>query len=273
MKNKNLLIISLLILIIILGSYILFNKQKTKNIVENINTSTTTANKLALCSNQYYETEYDEYGKIVIKDAWGSEKIECSPEELEPQPVVGISLCNVKRRSFRYSAGLECLQKLELPWHNTVSYVEDEDIPILSEFKNLEYFSSQECYENLFKVLCGLKKLKSINTNCDINSEDSHFLSILPSLETLFARTYDGHIDFNDIPLSIKEITLDEFDGFSAEVEDNIKNIDKLSSLTNLESFTWYHHCCDGLGYCQCPEEFKSILLEIVKHSSSIKRL
>ena len=63
MKTKNLIIISLLILIVGLGSYAIFNKQKRSIVIE-----TTTTTKLALCSNQYYETEYDEDGKIVIKN-------------------------------------------------------------------------------------------------------------------------------------------------------------------------------------------------------------
>jgi uncharacterized membrane-anchored protein len=55
MKTKNLIILSLLILIIGLGSYAIFNKQKKGIVTE---TTTTVTTKLALCSNEYFQTEY-----------------------------------------------------------------------------------------------------------------------------------------------------------------------------------------------------------------------
>jgi len=65
MKTKNLLMFSLLILIIGLGSYMVFNQQKNNDTTK---TTTTTTTKLALCSNKYYETQYDKDGKIIIKN-------------------------------------------------------------------------------------------------------------------------------------------------------------------------------------------------------------
>jgi hypothetical protein len=68
MKTKNLIIFFLLILIVILGSCIILNKQKNNvNVETTIVTKYIDKNNLELCSNKYYETEYNEEGRIRIK--------------------------------------------------------------------------------------------------------------------------------------------------------------------------------------------------------------
>jgi hypothetical protein len=231
----------------------------------------TNTTKLALCSNEYYETEYDENGIIIVKDWGNSPKIKCSPEETENSPSGG-SVCAFKMNTLDNLIGLKCLQKLVLPWSTTVEYVTEKDIPILLEFKNLEDFTNGDCYSNLFITLSKLKNLKHISTDCSIYSKDANLLATLPKLETLQIRTYNGTLDFNYIPRSIRKLDLYEFNGFV----DNIKNINNISNLVYLESFSW-----DGV--CQyndkkpqkfeCPEELKQIFLQIIKLSPSIKEI
>jgi len=115
MKTKNLIILSSLILIVVLGSYIIFNKQK-----KSITTETTTITKLALCSNEYFQTEYNKNGKIVIKDfpyrlVDNSPMAQCKPDENEE---VGADFstirCFIKGLSLSNISNLICIQELEL---------------------------------------------------------------------------------------------------------------------------------------------------------------
>jgi len=57
-------------------------------------------------------------------------------------PLSGESLCDIKRKDVKTISGLKCIQKLSLPGRNVAAYYNDEDLTILSQFENLEYFES-----------------------------------------------------------------------------------------------------------------------------------
>jgi hypothetical protein len=115
MKTKNLITLPLLILIIGLGSYAILNKQKKSIIME-----TTTTTKLALCSNEYFQTEYNENGKIIIKDfpyrlIDNSSTTQCKTNENE-EAGTGFNTirCFIKGLSLSNISNLTCIQELEL---------------------------------------------------------------------------------------------------------------------------------------------------------------
>lgn len=133
MKNKNLIILAVSILIIALVIYTIINKKKNNIIVETSSTTTTT--KLALCSNEYYKTKYDEDGKIIIKDfpyyeIYGYNEdsedasptiYKCNDNEISEDMVKGCDpyLCKGKRcyavePALHHISDLTCVQKLEL---------------------------------------------------------------------------------------------------------------------------------------------------------------
>lgn len=263
MKTKNLISLSLLILIIVLGSYIIFNKQKKTAITE---TTTTVTTKLALCSNEYYDTEYDEEGKIVVKDLWNSNKIECSEQELESLPATGGNLCEIKRKDIKTISGLKCIQKLSLPGSNVATYYNDEDLLLLSQFENLEYFESEwgTC-KNIFVILSNLKHLKSILTSCVI--KNTSFLKNLPNLEYLYLTLWEAdvqEINFKDIPLSIKELSFYDYDNGNYK----ITNSNQIINLINLEKFTWTSSCFDD---DVCSNNLKNLFYQVIELAPSIK--
>jgi hypothetical protein len=174
MKTKNLIVFSLLILIIVLGSYMTLNKQG-KNLI----TETTTTTKLALCSNEYFQTEYatqgtflNDYkvdGKIVIKDFPYREIADnenckeneipesristggCCPEEGEDNVT---KLCYYKNLSLKNISDLSCVQRIKLS--GIVSpdignygvyncFFENDDLNYLSNMTNLEEITFDGC--------------------------------------------------------------------------------------------------------------------------------
>ncbi len=276
MKNKNLLIVSLLVAIIVLGGYIIYIKTKPKNlIVNNIITTTINTTKLALCSNQYYDTEYNKDGKITIKNFGASERIECSPEELESLPPSGGNRCSNIRFDIKYILDLTCLQSLNYPGSNVTTYLNDPDISLLAGFKNLEYFFSyyNSC-KNLYKTLSNLKKLKSIDTDCSLENTD--VLLNWPNLEFLHASLQEDNvqeINFNDIPSSIRELSFTEL-SYGDKSNYKITNIDQIANLVNLEKFAWWYPCHNSgndSSSCEASENIKSLILQVVKLAPSIK--
>jgi len=167
MKNKKLLIISLLILIIILSSYVIFKKQKG-NIVTNT-TITTNTTKLTLCSNEYYNTEYNKDGKIVIKDfPYRSIKKGEHCQDFEIMATL----------PFRFSGVImseEDRKDLENEYH--ICYPRDLS---LSKISNLS------CVQEI--TLSGMPIVGDMNeqvTNCFFANDDINQLSHLTNLEKI----------------------------------------------------------------------------------------
>ena len=202
MKTKNLIIISLLILIVGLGSYAIFNKQKRSIVIE-----TTTTTKLALCSNQYYETEYDEDGKIVIKNFPYyniGDKEECKINETkktEEWYIEGEMIlrrwCYIKNLSLRYIEDLTCIQKLDIKSINPQTDIntmpinscvfEKENLNNLSSLANLEEITFGSCSNNNIDNgwWKNLKKLKKINIQYSNVPDYDIFDNVLAIIEKI----------------------------------------------------------------------------------------
>lgn len=213
MKTKNLIILSLLLIIIVWGSYVTFNKQKENIITE---TTTTVMAKLALCSNEYYETEYhaeshfypgwDNDKRIVIKDfpfyeasiPESDTEILCDREEDIWQEYRGGCCggdwtgkrCYREKPSLKKISNLTCVQKIKLsgimyPDSGTYSvgdcFFENDDLNHLSNMVNLEKITFDGCGNNnidngWWKNLKNLKEIEII----DMGSSGKLFDSILP---------------------------------------------------------------------------------------------
>ena len=202
MKIKNLIIFSLLILTLVLGIYIILNKQKSSIISE-----TTVTTKLDLCSNKYYETEYDSDGKIVIKDFPYykiGEKEECKANEVmktEEWSIQGKTIfykwCYIKNLSFNHIKDLTCIQKLNIastdlpteinniPIDNCV--FEQEDFNNLSSLVNLEEITFLGCSNDSIDSgwWKNLKKLKKIGIWYSNDPDYDIFDNILAIIEKI----------------------------------------------------------------------------------------
>lgn len=217
MKTKNLIIIFLLILIIVLGNYIIFNKQKKNVIIE-----TTTTTKLALCSNEYYKTEYhakkgfypgiDVDGRIVIKDfpyrevaddedCKENEKSDirmsiggCCPEEGDDNIT---KLCYYKNISLKNISDLSCVQKITLSgiwspgtgnYNINNCFFENDDLNYLSNMVNLESITFDSCgNKNInngwWKNFKNLKEISIIDSTPTVS--DNLLDDILPIIEKI----------------------------------------------------------------------------------------
>lgn len=188
MKTKSLIILSLLLIIIVWGSYITFNKQKRSVVIE-----TTTTTKLALCSNEYFQTEYNENGKIIIKDfpyrlVDNSPTAQCKTNENE-ETGTGFSTirCFIKGLSLSNISNLTCIQELELGcadcWseNHKPCIFENDNLNNLSQLSNLELLrfigTTNNSIDNGWWK--NLKKLKEIDVISECH-EDNILDDILP---------------------------------------------------------------------------------------------
>ncbi len=216
MKTKNLIILSLSILIVVLGSYAILNKQN-KSIVTKITTTT----KLALCSNEYYETEYhtkkdfypgrDVDERIVIKDfpyrevadsesCKGNETSDsrtsmggCCPEEGDDNIT---KLCYHKNISLKNISDLSCVQKITLSgifspgvgnYDVNNCFFENDDLNYLSNMVNLESITFDGCgNKNINNGWWkNLKNLKEISIIDSMPANSKLFDDILPIIEKI----------------------------------------------------------------------------------------
>lgn len=208
MKTKNLIIFFSLILIVILGSYIILNKQKNNvNVETTITTKYIDKNNLELCSNKYYETEYNEEGKIRIKNfpyyiIKGKEKCKdneiMETVELEIQgSLVSYKWCYIRDLSLDHIKDLACVQSLfissnqrqidinTIPIDNCI--FEQENLNKLSSLVNLEEITFDGCSNSNIDNgwWKNLKKLKRININYNNIPEKDIFDDILPIIEKI----------------------------------------------------------------------------------------
>lgn len=192
--NKKLLIVFSLLLTLISVGYVVFNQQKSNNVVDNttvLETTTTTiqptinkADRIPLCSNQYYKTEYynrqpndeewDVDGRIVIKD-FPYRKIKkgeyCKESEVMatlPIHLQGVimsekdfedfknnhHICYPKNLSLAKINNLLCVQKIELSGMYSVGdfsdsiencFFKNDDLQNLSNMINLEHITFHSC--------------------------------------------------------------------------------------------------------------------------------
>lgn len=274
MKKKKLFILISLGLVLI-SLLVVFNlKKEWFNDAERFAgvTSITKKNKIELCSNEYYDTKYDNDGLIVIDES--SSRIKCSPEE-EQSSFGGWSICDSKRNDIKKWDGLTCLQKIRLYWSTTLEYVKQDDLPTLAQFNNLEEIVAGDNFcraENWSEMLGRFRKLKKIFLMCDVGEKEWDQVSKLSSLEEIDTFT-TGYIDFSKIPSSVKRIKLYDKSG-TVGYDNNIdvKNINSVRNLINLESFSLWADCDTGIGRCD-NKDFKNLVVSIVELVPSIKKI
>jgi len=230
MKTKNLITLSLLILIIGLGSYTIFNKQKKGIITE------TTTTKLALCSNQYYKTKYDTDGKIII-DGW-STCVDTNPSDEEIEAGNATShgpYCESNKVS--HIRDLTCVQRLDLSG--------------IMDANSFNTFPSKKNGiidpENNPRDIASLINLEELNLSVsNIDAEDAGF--VLPSLNKL--KSLDlSYTPTQDISVSVFSnlvqldnliynypvaITYPEKISYSQKLCDIVKVVPSLRTLNNI---------------------------------------
>jgi len=160
------------------------------NNINNINNQK--VDKLNLCSNKYYKTEYNDNGKIIISD-WPRLEIEKTGPNTETHQLIFGTLEQIK--------DLTCVQELnELPCNK------DIDLEILKNLKNLEILNLQPCFltDNSLAVLKNFPKLTTLHLGMH-QIYDSKIFSSLPKLKTLTLFMGPGGIlDLVDLPTSIE---------------------------------------------------------------------
>lgn len=214
MKNKWWLTVLLIALAILIG-YFLFNRQAVSNDKNIAVTPSPVTTKLALCSNEYYQTEYDEDGKIVIKD-FPYRDIE-DDEQCQPNEVTGsrntfggccpndnddglTKLCYYKDLSLAKIKDLTCVQKITLSgiwnpdigtYYVTDCFFENDDLNYLSNLTNLEEIIFDGCGNNnidngWWKNLKNLKQISIYFSPFNINDEQfAKILSVISKISTI----------------------------------------------------------------------------------------
>jgi len=211
MKKQNIILVLLVVLTIFLGSYIVYLKwESLGGIFEKITTPTTKQTELSLCSNEYFTTEYDKDGRIVIKDFPYKEVINqgvCKENENGVDLEAGLNssksirVCYLKNLSLGNIRNLTCVQKLELGglkypdpsyWYfdkieqksvKNICFLENTDLSYLSGLINLEEIVIDSCSNQNWNNIewNKLNKLKKITiSNFHSENKDQLFDDFLP---------------------------------------------------------------------------------------------
>ncbi len=234
MKTKKLITLSLLILIIGLGSYTIFNKQK-KGII----TETTATTKSALCSNEYYKTKYDTDGKIIIED-WpcyekSTEEHPCTFEQRMETATLP-NCCHATNQLYKIK-GLSCAQKIKFGPSNWSMDLDGSNFEDISSFVNLEEIDLSNSFVigdigKTLKNFVHLKKFVAFNF-FDYDIIGSESFRDLPELEYLGIDIWGEKIfDLKDISKTIKTLLIVSPEGGYP----SYKNVDKLKDFSKLET-------------------------------------